>query len=180
MSETLFNRIVSKLQSRSKIIPPFPAAVWHNPLYFLAFGLGSGRSPYAPGTVGTIVAIPCYLALNYFLSPIAYIIFTVVFIVFSSWLCERISRETRTHDHPGMNIDEFAGFFVTMIAAPQGWEWIVLGFVLFRLFDILKPWPISYIDKKIDNGFGMILDDVVAGLFSLAIIQLTYYLTTGL
>lgn len=176
MSETLFSRIFHSLQNRSKIIPPFPAAVWRNPLYFLAFGLGSGRSPYAPGTVGTIVAIPCYLLLVYFLSPAAYLIFTVAFIAFSSWLCERISNETGTHDHPGMNIDEFAGFFVTMIAAPQGWLWIVLGFLLFRLFDIWKPWPISYIDKHIDNGFGMILDDVVAGIFACGIIQLTYFL----
>ena len=175
MPEKLFSRLFNNLQKRSKIIPPFPAAVWHNPLYFLAFGLGSGRSPYAPGTAGTLAAIPCYLLLSYFLSPIAYIIFTCVFIIFSSWLCERISKETATHDHPGMNIDEFAGFFVTMIAAPQGWQWIALGFILFRLFDIFKPWPISYIDKNIDNGFGMILDDVVAGLFSLAILQLTYY-----
>jgi len=174
MSNSLFTRIFNKLQSRSKIIPPFPKAVWHNPLYFIAFGFGSGRAPYAPGTFGTLAAIPCYLLLSY-LPLTGYLIFCVVFIIFSSWLCERISKETGTHDHPGMNIDEFAGFFVTMIAAPHGWQWIVLGFILFRIFDIWKPWPINYVDKHMDNGFGMIFDDVLAGVYAFAIIQLCYY-----
>ena len=175
MSDSIFAKIFNNLQSRSKIIPPFPAAVWSNPLYFIAFGFGSGRSPYAPGTVGTIAAIPLYLLLSY-LPLTAYIAFLVVFIAFTSWLSERISKETGTHDHPGMNIDEFVGFFVTMTAAPAGWQWILLGFALFRFFDIVKPWPISYADKHIHNGFGMILDDVLAGIYSLIIIQICAYI----
>jgi phosphatidylglycerophosphatase A len=153
-----------------KTIPPIPRAVWRNPLYFIAFGFGSGAIPFAPGTFGTIVAVFFYLLLRP-LPLYAYLLFVILFIAFSSWLSDRISRETHTHDHPGMNIDEFAGFFVTMINAPHGWPWIVLGFVLFRLFDIWKPWPIRYIDENVHGGFGMILDDVIAGLVSMFIIQ---------
>lgn len=165
------SRLYSKLQSRSKPAPPLPKEIWTNPLYFIAFGLGSGISPIAPGTIATLVAIPFYLLLRLLSWP-HYLLFVVFFIIFSSWLSDKISKATHTHDHPGMCIDEFAGFFVTMIYAPSGLPWIVLGFILFRLFDIWKPWPIRYIDEKIDNGWGMILDDVVAGLFAMLIIQL--------
>lgn len=156
--------------SRKKSIPPVPPEVWRNPLYFMAFGLGSGALPIAPGTFGTLAAIPCYLLLRQLPSN-TYLIFVLAFIIFSSWLCDYISKQTSTHDHPGMCIDEFAGFFVTMLYAPAGWLWILTGFLLFRLFDILKPWPISYVDKNLHGGFGMVFDDVLAGLVSCAIIQ---------
>jgi phosphatidylglycerophosphatase A len=155
-----------------KNIPPIPKAVWTNPFYFIAFGLGSGAIPFAPGTFGTLLAIPFYLLLRP-LPLYAYLLFLVFFIAFSAWISDRVSKETHTHDHPGMNIDEFAGFFVTMINAPHGWLWILFGFVLFRLFDIWKPWPIRFIDEKVQGGFGMILDDIVAGLFAMCIIQIT-------
>lgn len=163
--------IFSKLKTFSKPNPPVPAAVWQDPRYFVAFGFGSGTISTAPGTMGTIMAIPFYLLLRP-LPLYLYIIFVICFIAASAWLCEKLSRDTHTHDHPGMNIDEFAGFFVTMINAPWGWPWILLGFLLFRIFDVLKPWPISYIDKKMTSGLGMILDDVVAGLFGFILIQL--------
>jgi len=151
--------------------PDVPAAVWQDPLYFIAFGLGSGAMPFAPGTFGTLMAIPFYLLLQS-LPLFVYLIFVLVFIAFSSWISDRISRDTHTHDHPGMCIDEFAGFFVTMIHAPHGAQWVILGFLLFRLFDIWKPWPIHVIDEKVHGGFGMVLDDIVAGVFAMVIIQL--------
>lgn len=160
----------SRAEKRYHTIPPVPSAVWKNPLYFIAFGFGSGAVPFAPGTFGTLMAIPFYLVLRLLPLPY-YLAFIVLFIIFTSWLCDRISRDTNTHDHPGMCIDEFAGFFVTMIAAPAGFYWILLGFVLFRLFDIIKPWPISYADKNIKGGFGMIFDDVLAGIYAMIIIQ---------
>jgi phosphatidylglycerophosphatase A len=153
-----------------KTIPPIPKAVWTNPLYFIAFGFGSGAMPIAPGTFGTLLAIPFYLLLRP-LPLYAYLVVVLAFIIFSIWVSDRVSREIHVHDHQGMCIDEFAGFFVTMIAAPHDWPWIVLGFFLFRLFDIWKPWPIRWIDEKVQGGFGMILDDVVAGLFAMCIIQ---------
>lgn len=167
--------IFKKLKSKSRHAPPIPEAVWRKPLYFAAFGLGSGAIPIAPGTFGTLLAIPFYLLFQP-LSLMAYILFVIIFIIASSWICDRVSNEIHAHDHPGMCIDEFAGFFVTMINAPQGWIWIVIGFLLFRLFDIWKPWPINYIDENVQGGFGMILDDVVAGLFAMIIIQLLHFI----
>jgi phosphatidylglycerophosphatase A len=163
--------IFKKLKYRSKTTPPLPPAVWQDPFYFIAFGLGSGAMPFAPGTFGTLMAIPFYLVLQSL--PVAlYLLFTLSFIAFSSWISDRISKDIHVHDHPGMCIDEFAGFFVTMIHAPQSLPWIILGFLLFRLFDIWKPWPIRVLDEKIHGGFGMVLDDVVAGIFSMVVIQM--------
>lgn len=165
----------STAEKRYHAIPPVPAEVWKNPMYFMAFGFGSGAVPFAPGTFGTLMAIPFYLALR--LLPLTYyLIFIILFVAFTSWLCDEISRRTHTHDHPGMCIDEFAGFFVTMIGAPTGFYWILLGFILFRLFDIVKPWPIAYADRHIKGGFGMVFDDVLAGIYAMIIIQVLYYL----
>jgi len=163
--------IFDQLKSRSKPTLDLPESIWHEPIYFVAFGLGSGAMPFAPGTFGTLLAIPFYLLLQPLTLPI-YIAFVIIFIALSSWICDRVSRQIDVHDHPGMCLDEFAGFFVTMIAAPRGWPWILLGFLLFRLFDIWKPWPIHAIDEKIHGGFGMVLDDIVAGIFAMLIIQI--------
>jgi phosphatidylglycerophosphatase A len=167
-----FSRL--RLPASNKPIPPIPKAVWKNPLYFIAFGFGSGASPVAPGTAGTLAAIPIYLLLQNFSLPI-YLILISLFTIGSIFLCEKISKETGTEDHPGMCIDEFIGFFVTMINAAPGIGWIILGFILFRIFDIWKPWPIRLVDKKIHGGLGMILDDVLAGFFALIIMQLAMY-----
>lgn len=164
-----------KFKASTKPVPPIPEAVWRDPVYFMAFGLGSGTIPFAPGTFGTLLAIPFYLLLQP-LSLTAYLTFVIAFIIFSSWISERVSRQIHEHDHPGMCIDEFAGFFVTMINAPHGWGWVLLGFLLFRLFDIWKPWPINIIDKKVHGGFGMVLDDIVAGIFAMIIIQILRFI----
>lgn len=172
MVRQLVTNIFKQMKSGStRTIPPVPKQIWQDPLYFIAFGFGTGAIAWMPGTFGTLMAIPFYLLLRPLPLP-AYVIFVIAFIIFASWLSHRISRTIAEHDHPGMNIDEFAGFFVTMINAPPGWGYIVLGFILFRFFDIFKPWPISYLDKNVHGGFGMVLDDVVAGLFSLAILQI--------
>lgn len=165
-----FTNIFSALPKSTKPIPAIPEKVWRDPLYFVAFGLGSGAVPFAPGTFGTLMAIPFYLLIRP-LPLTLYIAVVIAFIVFSSWVCDRVSHELKEHDHPGMCIDEFAGFFVTMINAPHGVGWIVLGFLLFRLFDIWKPWPIRYLDEHVHGGFGMVLDDVVAGVFGAIIIN---------
>lgn len=166
----IFNR------SRDKATVPVPDAVWRDPRYFIAFGFGSGAIPFAPGTFGTLLAIPFYLVLQ----PLplwAYLSVVLAVILASAWLSDVISKEIQAHDHPGMNLDEFAGFFVTMINAPLGWPWVLLGFILFRVFDIWKPWPIDWIDEKIHGGLGMILDDVAAGIMAMIIIQLLRFIT---
>ncbi|HSW69007.1 MAG TPA: phosphatidylglycerophosphatase A [Gammaproteobacteria bacterium] len=160
---------------RHYIVPPIPDSIWHKPSHFIAFGFGTGAIPYAPGTFGTLAAIPFYLLFSYL--PLAVYIFLVVLIALGSmWLCERVSREIKVKDHQGMCLDEIVGFLVTMTGAPHGLIWIVLGFILFRIFDIWKPWPINFVDKHVSGGFGMILDDVLAGILSLVILKFLSWL----
>lgn len=148
-----------------------PSSVWKNPVHFLAFGLGSGAAPKAPGTFGTLAAVPLFLLLQ----PLAlhwYLLMLVVTFLVGIYLCGKTSADMGVHDHGGIVWDEFVGYWVTMFAAPAGWLWIVIGFVLFRIFDIAKPWPISWADKKVHGGFGIMLDDLLAGLMALAVLQL--------
>jgi len=156
---------------RTYTVPPIPDSVWRNPWHFIAFGFGVGTIPIAPGTFGTLIAVPFYLFLSTY-SNTTYLIITILFTVFSVWLCEKVSREIHIQDHQGMCIDEIVGYLVTMLYAPYGWGWIILGFILFRIFDIWKPWPIRQIDHQMQNGFGMILDDTIAGIYSMILIQL--------
>ncbi len=162
--------MLNRLRARSKPVPPIPDAIWQDPYYFIAFGFGSGALPVAPGTFGTLFAIPFYLLLRPLSLPL-YLAIVIASFIASAWICDRLSHQLHEHDHPGMCIDEFVGFLVTMIAAPHGIGWIIAGFLLFRFFDIVKPWPISFLDKNVPGGFGMVLDDVVAGLFAMIILQ---------
>ncbi len=151
--------------------PKLTKIVFNSPIHFFAFGFGSGLAPFAPGTFGTLVAVPLYLfMLNFSLS--LYLLITVISILIGFWLCGKSSEMLGVHDHSGIVWDEFSGFFITMIAAPQGWQWVVLGFALFRLFDIWKPWPIHIVDKKVQGGVGIMMDDVIAGIYALIVLQL--------
>lgn len=142
-----------------------------NPVNFITLGFGSGLSKYAPGTMGTLVAVPIYLLLQP-LPLLYYIAIAVGVSLVGIWLCDYTAKRLGVHDHPGIVWDEIAGYLLTMVAAPAGWQWIVLGFCLFRLFDIWKPWPIKVIDHKVGGGFGIMLDDIVAALFAWGILQL--------
>ncbi len=135
------------------------------PAAFIAYGFGSGLSPKAPGTFGTLVAIPIYWLIQDW-SLTAYLIFTLIAFLFGIWICQKTVDWLKQDDPGGIVWDEVVGYLVTMIAAPQGWLWITLGFVLFRLFDITKPWPVSLADRKIHGGLGVMLDDVIAGVYA--------------
>lgn len=149
---------------------------WNNHwVHFLAFGFGSGAAPKAPGTFGTLAAIPVYLLLAQLPMP-AYLAVIVVAFVLGIYLCGQASRDMGVHDHGGIVWDEFVGFWITMIAVPTQWMWIVIGFILFRFFDIIKPFPIGWFDKRIHGGLGIMIDDVIAGFFALAVIQLTLFI----
>ena len=131
---------------------------------------GAGAMPFAPGTFGTLITIPFYLMLRT-LSDVTYFWVTTVIVLACMWLCDKTSRAVGIHDHQGMCLDEVAGFLVAMYAAPLHWGWVVLGFVLFRLFDIWKPWPIKFVDQRVHGGIGMVLDDVLAGVYTAVIIR---------
>ncbi|GGI82493.1 phosphatidylglycerophosphatase A [Shewanella hanedai] len=146
-----------------------------NPIHFLALGFGSGMMAKAPGTFGTLAAIPIYLLM----APLSiewYLGLTLLSVILGFYICHVAAKDMGVHDHGAIVWDELAGLLITMIAAPAGWVWIVIGFTLFRFFDILKPWPIRWLDAKVKGGFGIMIDDVLAGLFSLACLQgLAYY-----
>lgn len=147
--------------------------VFHDPRYFIAFGCGSGLLPWMPGTWGTLLAVPLYLLLAG-LNVWVYLAVVIVFAALAAWLSDVLSKEMGTHDDPGMNIDEFVGYLVTMILAPHSWIAVLLGFALFRLFDIWKPWPIGWVDKNVTGGVGMILDDVLAGIAAAIFLRLIW------
>lgn len=148
-----------------------PSSVWRNPVHFLAFGLGSGAAPVAPGTFGTLAAVVLYLLLPD-MSNTVYLAFLLAGFVAGVWICGKTSRDLGVHDHGGIVWDEFIGFWLTMFMAPPGLLWPVLGFLLFRVFDIIKPWPIGWVDKHVHGGFGIMIDDVLAGLMALLCLQL--------
>lgn len=149
-----------------------PRSVWRNPVHFLAFGFGSGAAPVAPGTFGTLMAVPLYLLLLPNLSWPLYCVFLIVTFALGVFLCGKTAQDIGVHDHGGIVWDEFVGYWITMFLAPPGWLWIVLGFILFRVFDILKPWPIRWLDKNVSGGFGVMIDDVLAGLMALVCLQI--------
>jgi len=157
-------------------IDPALKSMLTDPIHLMSLGFGSGLSPKAPGTVGTLAALPVVALMH--LMPLSwYIGFTLLAILFGVYACEKTAEELGVHDHPAIVWDEFSGIMVTCIALPLGLVWIILAFVLFRFFDILKPWPISAIDRHTKGGLGIMLDDIIAGLFSLAILQAIYGLT---
>lgn len=142
-----------------------------HPLHLLAFGFGAGCSPKAPGTMGTLIAVALYLPLSR-LPLEMYLGVTLLVSLAGIFICGWSARQLGVHDHPGIVWDEIAGFLITMLAAPPGLLWILIGFVLFRLFDILKPWPISWFDRHVGGGLGIMLDDIIAGFAALACMQL--------
>jgi len=140
-----------------------------NPILFLAFGFGSGLAKKMPGTMGTVAAIPVYL-LFIQTDLWVYSALTLIVCIAGVTICDEAAKLLGEHDFGGIVWDEIAGFLVTMWFVPFSWYAVLCGFVLFRIFDILKPWPIKWADKKVEGGFGIMLDDVLAGLFSAAIL----------
>jgi len=149
-------------------------ALLKEPVHFLALGFGSGLSPKAPGTAGTLMAVPLYLLLEPLSWPI-YLALLVLTTLAGIAICDISARRLGVHDHPGIVWDEFVGYWITMFLAPAGWSWIAVGFVLFRIFDILKPWPIRWLDRHVAGGFGIMIDDVLAGIFALGVMQGLYW-----
>ncbi|MDO6763039.1 phosphatidylglycerophosphatase A [Agarivorans sp. 1_MG-2023] len=145
-----------------------------NPLHLCAVGFGSGLAPKAPGTFGTVAAIPVYLLLAP-LSSWLYITLVVLSFIFGVWCCQKASDAMGVHDHGGIVWDEFVGYWITMFMVPLSPLNVLLGFVLFRFFDVLKPWPIKVLDKKVHGGFGIMIDDVLAGVFAAICLQVVLF-----
>ena len=148
--------------------------VLRNPLLFIAFGFGSGLSPFAPGTMGTLVAIPLWYLMTG-LTFIQYEIIVLAGVIGGFALCEYATRKLGVHDHPGIVWDEITAYWITMLLLPPEWPWALAGFVVFRFFDIVKPWPVSWCDRHLKGGVGVMLDDVLAGAMASIVLQAAYY-----
>lgn len=138
----------------------------------IATGFGVGTAaPVAPGTAGTLLAVPLYLLIRQ-LTPIEYLLVVAALFLLGVWACTEYERQSGRHD-PGVVVwDEVVGYLITMYLAPYGVWWIVIGFGLFRLYDIWKPFPIRKIDRAVPGGFGTMLDDALAGVYALVTMQL--------
>lgn len=153
-----------------------PTSVWRNPVHFLAFGLGSGTAPVAPGTFGSAAALLIFWGTAMFAwGWPAYLFMLLTTFLLGVWLCGRTASDIGVHDHGGIVWDEFVGLWITLFLAPAGWFWWITGFLLFRFFDVLKPWPIRWFDRRVPGGLGIMLDDVLAGLMAWIVLQLLVY-----
>ena len=139
----------------------------------LATGFGVGYSPIAPGTLGTLIAIPVYYFLSNIHSPI-YEITLIGFFFLSVWISQKAEIFFGKRDDPRIVIDEMMGFLITMLWVPKTILFIILGFFLFRFFDILKPFPIRRLEKSLKGGWGVVLDDVMAGVYANIVLHLLY------
>ena len=151
--------------------------VLKSPVHILAFGFGTGLSPKAPGTVGTLVAFPLFWA-TMSLGTTAQLGIAAAMFAFGVWLCGESAKKLGVHDHGGIVWDEIVGMYLTLLAAPPtvlGW---VAAFVLFRFFDIVKPWPIRDLDHRLRGGLGIMLDDVVAALYAASLLGFYRWLMT--
>ena len=148
--------------------------VWSNLWHFLAFGFGTGLAKKAPGTWGTLAGL-VVMPLLYMLPLIWALVFIVLAGVFGVWLCGRVADDLGVHDHGGIVWDEMVGIWMTLILLPNTWQWWLLGFVLFRVLDILKPWPISVLDRKVAGGLGIMVDDMLAGVIAAALLYALWW-----
>lgn len=140
-------------------------SIWRNPIHFIACGFGTGAIPIMPGTFGSIIGVLLYLMLAT-LPLWAYLLITVALLGMGVYLCQRTGRDFGVADHPALVWDEIASFPLVLIAIAPSWYYVLAGFILFRIFDISKPWPISWFDQHVHGGFGVMLDDVLAALLS--------------
>ncbi|HGJ5883716.1 phosphatidylglycerophosphatase A [Arsenophonus sp.] len=142
-----------------------------NPWHLLATGFGSGLSPIIPGTMGSLAAIPFWL-LMYWLLPVWLCWFIILFgFVVGIVICQRTSDDMQVHDHGSIVWDEFIGMWMTLMVIPLvSWQWVLIAFVLFRFFDMLKPSPIGWFDRQVAGGLGIMLDDIIAAIFAMVIV----------
>jgi len=154
--------------------PTFPQLL-RDPTMLLAFGFGSGLAPKAPGTFGTLAAIPFWWLMQG-LPPAWYLGIVILTGLLGCYLCGTAAKKLGVHDHGGIVWDEMVGYWLTMFLAPVGWGWALYGFVLFRLFDIVKPPPINWVDRQVRGGVGIMLDDILAAVYAGLVLQLTAWI----
>jgi len=141
-----------------------------HPARLVAFGFGAGLVPVAPGTWGTLLALPVFLLVSPRLEPVEFLLMLLVLFALGVWACDVTGRSLGNSDHGGMVWDETVAFLLVLFFTPAGLRWQALAFLIFRLFDILKPPPIRYYERKFKNGFGVMLDDLLAAFYTLLVL----------
>ncbi len=147
-----------------------PTFKWSRPDHVLALGFGAGLSPLAPGTAGTLVAIPLYWGLKS-IHPGLFLAAIALGLVVGVYICSRVNHDLGQNDPPAIVWDEVVGYWIAMVGTPLTWQYVLAGFVLFRLFDIWKPGPIAWIERKAGGGLGVMLDDVLAGALTAVVLN---------
>jgi len=156
------NTFINTRYGKNKLTPK---QILTDPVLFLAFGFGSGLAKKAPGTCGTLAAIPVYCLFAQ--TPLlVYSLLTIAVTLLGISLCGIAADKLGEHDFGGIVWDEVAGYLITLWFVPFSWQATLVGFILFRIFDIIKPWPIKWVDQKVHGGLGIMLDDVLAGIFA--------------
>jgi len=147
-----------------------------HPAHCVAFGFGAGLAPVAPGTFGTLLAFPIHWYLAPLLTATVYPALLAALFVLGVWACERTGRALGTADHQSMVWDETVAFLAVLCFTPAGLAWQMGAFLLFRIFDILKPPPIRYFDRTVKNGFGVMLDDMLAAFYAVLVLMMVKFL----
>ncbi len=146
------------------------AFLTRHPAHLLAFGFGSGLARQAPGTWGTLVAYPLFFLLHALgMGSLGLTLLCLPLFVLGVWVCQVTGDALGVHDYGGIVWDEVVAMLLVLAWAPASWAGWLLAFVLFRLFDIVKPWPIGWFDRRVHGGFGVMLDDIIAALFALLV-----------
>lgn len=156
-----------------------PKFVFSHPAHFLSFGFGSGLSPVAPGTAGTLVAFPLYWLMQQWLSGTAILVVILLMFTVGVWACQYTGQALGVPDHGGIVWDEIVAFLLVLCVTPPTPVWYTVAFLLFRLFDIWKPFPIRQFDERIKNGFGVMLDDLLAALYAMIVLKGALWMITN-
>ena len=146
-----------------------------NPIHAFSLGFGSGLMPWAPGTWGTLVAYPFYFLLWPF-GIWFYVVMLILLIIASCYACDYTSKALGEHDHKSIVCDEVVGYLLVLLFTPSSLGWFLFSFLVFRLFDIFKPWPILWFDQNLKNGTGIVVDDLLAGIYAILVV---YFFTIG-
>lgn len=163
----------------TKVSAPSLSELWSNPVLMLGFGFGSGLAPKGPGTAGTLLGLLLFIPLMLWNEWMAWVVL-LLGILFGSAICGKSSEYLGVHDHGGIVWDEFVGIWLVLLLLPeQNILYWTLAFAAFRLFDIWKPWPILWVDHKIEGGFGIMLDDILAAIYAVAVIWGYHLLKIG-
>lgn len=143
-----------------------------HPAHFFSLGFGSGLSPVAPGTAGSLLSIPLFMVLAHFLPPGFLLAVVALAFAIGVWFCDVTGKVLGVSDHGGIVWDEIVAMWLILAFTPVGWLWFGVAFLLFRLFDIWKPFPIRQFDQRVKGGFGVMLDDLLAAGYALAALKL--------